>query len=141
MSSSLLLGLVGPHDFGFQDFPIPSAVPSAVHRAGDVAAPIDIVRHAAVAGDGDVVFAVVAPVVAVVDVEYVAVRAVVPDVAVPAVRSVVPVGAVPAVPAGGACGVSMTHKARVGCWVQQVSRVLKVVVEVVAAVVAGIETA
>lgn len=109
-----------------------------MHRADDVAAPLDIVRHAAGAGDGvDVVVAPVAIVVVGVECVAAALAAV-----LAAVHAVVPDDVVPAVAAVAASAVSMTYKARGGCWVQQVSRVLKVVVEAVvaAAAVAGGES-
>ena len=146
VSSSLLLVLVGPPN-GFAGQSLPSC---AVHRAGDGAAPTDVVQRAAGADAGDDVdvVAAAAPVAIVVEAGLVA-GAVVPAVAValpaaelPAVE--LPVVALPAVvpdavalPADAANVGSMTHKARGECWVQQVSTASTVMEA--AAVVAGDE--
>ena len=125
-------------------------------RAGDVAAPVGVVRYAAGADDGDVV---VAPFATAVGFEIVAdagelvdgLAAVLADVVVPdVVLAVAPAAGLAAVPdavapvdvdvdvdvAAGADAGSMMHKARGECWVLQVSKV-STVAEVVAAAVAG----
>ena len=122
------------------------------HRAGDVAAPVGVVRCAAGADDGDVV---VAPFATAVGFEIVAdagelvdgLAAVLADVVPDVVLAVAPAAALAAVPdvvapvdvdvAAGADAESMMHKARGECWVLQVLRVLTVAEVVVAAVAGG----
>ena len=123
------------------------------HRAGDVAAPVGVVRCAAGADDGDVV---VAPCATVVEFDIVAdgelvvgLAAVLADVVPDVVLAVAPAAELAAVldvvalvdvdvAAGAGAGAgSMTHKARGECWVLQVLKVLTVAEVVVAAVAGG----
>lgn len=119
------------------------------HRAGDVAAPVGVVRYAAGADDGDVV---VAPFATVVGFEIAAelvdgLAAVLADVVPDFVLAVAPAAGLAAVPdavapvgvdvATGADAGSMMHKARGECWVLQVLKVLRGAEVVVAAVAGG----